>query len=154
MEWKRDLGKARVTLIFMNIEKNDLGIPLPKGKIRVYKEGPDGGLEFIGEDRIDHTPRHEKVKISTGKAFDIVGERSMKEKRKLGNDWEYEYEINLRNRKDEKIEVIVPETVRGDWTMLEATDGWEKISANLIEWRIKLKPDEERIVKYRVLIKH
>ncbi|NQT33809.1 DUF4139 domain-containing protein [bacterium] len=154
MEWSGEKGKARVTLIFINTEKNDLGIPLPKGKIRVYKEGPDGGLEFIGEDKIDHTPRHEKVKISTGKAFDIVGERLMKEKIKRGNDWEYEYEIKLRNRKEEKIEVIVPETVRGDWTILEATDGWEKISANLIEWRIELKPDEERIVTYRVLIKY
>ena len=154
MEWSGEKGKARVTLIFMNIEKNDLGIPLPKGKIRVYKEGPDGGLEFVGEDKIDHTPRHEKVKISTGKSFDIVGERSLKEKKKRGNDWEYEYEIKLRNRKEEKIEVIVPETVRGDWTMLEATEGWEKISANLIEWRIELKPDSERIVTYSVLIKY
>jgi len=149
INWRRNKGKAKVTLIFKNEKKNGLGIPLPKGKIRVYKEGPDGGLEFVGEDRIDHTPSNEKVKVSTGNAFDIVSERKQTDRSKHEN----EYEIKVRNRKDETIEVVVVEHLRGVWEILKATEGWKKVDANTIEWKIKLKPDEEKIITYRVLHK-
>lgn len=147
IDWRYNQGKARVTLIFMNEKQNGLGIPLPKGKVRVYKEGPDGGLEFVGEDLIDHTPSNEKVKVSTGNAFDIVSERKKTDHTRR----EDEFEIKVRNRKDETVEVVVAEYLHGVWEILKATEGWEKTSANYIEWRIILKPDEEKMINYRVL---
>ena len=147
MEWTGEKGKAKVTLVFKNEKQNGLGIPLPKGKIRVYKEGPDGGQEFVGEDRIDHTPSNEEVRVSTGKAFDIVGERRETDRKRN----ERAVEIKIRNRKDETVEIIVPEYLHGDWTILEATEGWEKKSATVIEWKVKVKSDEEKVITYRVL---
>ena len=144
-------SKVKVTLIFQNNETNNLGIPLPKGKMRVYKEGPDGGLEFVGEDRIDHTAKDEKVKVSTGNAFDIVGERTRTDFKKRGDGREEAYSIKIRNHKKSAVEVVVAEHPYGDWTMLEATEGWEKKDANTIEWKINVKPDEEKEVTYRVL---
>ncbi len=148
-----DAKKVRVYLSFVNHEDNHLGIPLPAGKVRVYKEGLDGGLEFVGEDKIDHTPRQEKVKISTGYAFDVVVERKQTDYQRKGNATETEYEITLRNRKAEKITVTLSERVWGDWTMVSATEGWEKKSAQDVEWKVELKPDEEKKVTYRLLNK-
>jgi len=146
-----DATKVKVTLIFQNGESNNLGIPLPKGKVRVYKEGPDGGLEFVGEDKIDHTPKDEKVKISTGNAFDVVGELTRTDYKKRGDGNEAAYSIKIRNHKKSAVDVVVAEHLSGDWTMLEATEGWVKKDANTIEWNISVKPDEEKEVTYRVL---
>jgi hypothetical protein len=148
---KEERAKVEVTLMFQNSESNSLGIPLPKGKIRVYKEGPDGGLEFVGEDKIDHTPKDEKVKISTGNAFDIVGKRVQTDYKKRGDGSEFAFSIKIRNHKNSAVDVVVAEYRLGDWTMLEATEGWEKKDANTIEWKINVKPDEEKEVTYRVL---
>ena len=152
LDMSRNNSKVKVTLIFENLEKNGLGIPLPKGIVRVYKEGPDKGLEFIGEDRIDHTPKDEEVKIVTGNAFDIVGEKLHTDEERRGNSRENEYVIRVRNHKNEPVKVTVSESVRGgDWQMMHATEGWEKVSANQVEWKVSLKPDEEKVITYRVL---
>ena len=145
-------NKVNVTLIFKNEKVNNLGIPLPKGKVRVYKEGPDGGLEFVGEDLIDHTPKDETVCVSTGKAFDVVGERTELEQTRRGK--EREVELKVRNHKDETVVVVVAERLYGDWTILDATVGWKKVDSSLIEWRVSLKPDEEKILTYRVLFNY
>jgi len=150
--WKKWKKKVRVFLVFDNTEKNNLGIPLPKGKVRVYKESSGGGMEFIGEDRIDHIPRNEEVRISTGFAFDIVGEREELDRTRRGKATEYEIEMKVRNRKKETIEVIVQDQIWGDWSIIKATDGWEKKSASIIEWKIKIRPDEEKVLNYRVLV--
>lgn len=150
-EPKRWGDKIRVTMMFDNSEENNLGIPLPKGKIRVYKEGT-GGLEFIGEDLIDHTPRREKVAVSTGYAFDIVGERNELDRDKRGNAYEYEIEIKLRNRKKEAVEVKVIDGIWGDWEIINATPGWKKTSSTEIEWIVKIKPNEEKVITYRVFV--
>ncbi len=150
VDWQNFKNKVRVTLIFDNAKNNGLGIPLPKGKVRVYKQGSDGGQEFVGEDKIDHTPSNEKVKVSTGYAFDIVVEREMLDEERHRDSIEKEFELKIRNRKDETVEVVVWERLRHDWTMLHATEGWKKRSAGIIEWTIKLKPDEEKVINYRV----
>ncbi len=147
-----DPSKVSVTLSFKNDKDNNLAIPLPAGKIRVYKEGAGGSLEFVGEDRIDHTPKNEKVKISTGNAFDIIGERKQLDRQRKGNGRETEYEVSVRNHKDEPIEVIVTDRFWGDWSVVHATDGWKKVSAREIEWIVKLKPDEVKVINYRVLV--
>jgi len=144
--------KVKVTLSFENREKVGLGIPLPKGKVRVYKEGPDGGLEFVGEDRIDHTPKDEKVKVSTGNAFDIKAEKSMTDSKDLGRSGRIEtWEYKLRNHKKEAVEVVVEAQLSGwqNWKLLDGTtSGWVKKDADTVEWTVKLKADEEGIVTY------
>ncbi len=149
-DWDSGKDKVKVILEFDNTDANGLGMPLPKGKVRVYKASKDGGAEFIGEDRIDHTAREEKVRISTGNAFDIIGERKQTDTKRGGA--EYAMEIKIRNRKNEAVEVVVAENIWGDWTMLEATSGWVKKSANQIEWKVPVKPNEEKVLTYRVLI--
>ena len=153
VDWSSDKGKVSVSLLFENTEKNNLGIPLPKGKVRVYKESKSGDLEFVGEDQIGHSPRNEPVRIKTGSAFDFACERNRLDRKRDGNDWEEEWEIKIRNRKEEAVEVIVPARLNGDWTILEATPGWEKVSSTLVEWKVKIDPDEEVILKYRVLVR-
>ena len=75
-------------------------MPLPKGKVRVYKADASGSQQFIGEDWIDHTPKDESVKIKMGNAFDLVGERTQKDFKKLASNlYEVEWEIALRNHK-------------------------------------------------------
>src|SRR4030042_3305804 len=125
--------KVGVFLELENTKKNNLGIPLPKGTIRVYKEDKDGSLQFIGEDRIDHTPKDEKFKIKIGEAFDVVGERVQTEYKRLGrNLFEVGFEVSLRNHKSEDIKVLVEEVIPGDWEMLSQTHSYEKLQANQI----------------------
>ncbi|MBM3329139.1 MAG: hypothetical protein FJY67_06670 [Calditrichaeota bacterium] len=120
--------------------------------MRLYKDNPNGGQEFIGEDLIDHTPRNEKVRVSTGSAFDIVGERNQIDTKRGGR--EQAFEIKIRNRKKETVTVTVAESLHGDWSMLEATPGWVKKSATLVEWEVSVKPDEEQVITYRVLFNY
>src|SRR4030095_1685985 len=108
-----------VYLQVKNSKENRLGLPLPKGKIRVYKADASGSQQFIGEDWIDHTPKDESVKIKLGNAFDLVGERTQKDFKKTGwHLYEVEWEIALRNHKPEPQTVTVIEPVPGDWQVL------------------------------------
>src|SRR5205814_10542436 len=92
--------KVGVYLDIKNATEHRLGVPLPKGKVRVYKADASGSQQFVGEDWIDHTPKDERVKIKMGEAFDLVGERTQKDFRKIGvNLYEVEWEISLRNHK-------------------------------------------------------
>jgi hypothetical protein len=143
--------KVGVFLELENTKKNNLGIPLPKGTLRVYKEDKDGSLQFIGEDRIDHTPKDEKFKIKIGEAFDVVGERVQTDYKRLGpNLFEVAFEVSLRNHKKEDIKVLVEEPIPGDWEMLSNTHSFEKLSAHLIRFDVPVAKDKEVKVKYRI----
>jgi hypothetical protein len=147
--------KIGVFLELENSKKNNLGIPLPKGTIRAYKEDKDGSLQFVGEDRIDHTPKDEKFKIKIGEAFDIVGERVQTEYKRLGrNFFEVAFEVSLRNHKKEDIKVLVEEPIPGDWEMLSKTHPYEKLSAHLIRFEVPVKKDKEEKVKYRIRFRY
>jgi len=147
--------KVGVFLELENTKKNNLGIPLPKGTIRVYKEDKDGSLQFVGEDRIDHTPKDEKIKIKIGEAFDVVGERVQTEYKHLGyNLYEVAFEVSLRNHKKEDIKVLVEEPIPGDWEMLSNTHSYEKLSSNLIRFEVPVAKDKEVKVKYRIRFKY
>jgi len=147
--------KVGVFLELENREKHNLGIPLPKGIIRVYKEDSDGNLQFIGEDRIDHTPKDEKIKIKIGEAFDVVGERVQTEYKHLGwNLYEVAFEVSLRNHKNEDIKVFVEEPIPGDWEMLSNTHPYEKLQANLIRFDVPVAKDKEVKVKYRIRFRY
>lgn len=145
--------KAAVLREFKNSKENNLGIALPKGRVRFYRT--DGtNLEFIGENEIDHTPADEIIKLKTGDAFDIVGERKRTDfKVNTSNKWADEsFEIELRNRKKEAVTVRVIEHLMRwtNWKITANSDDFTKLNSDQIEFRIALKPGEERKVTYTV----
>ncbi|OQZ00617.1 MAG: hypothetical protein B6D35_06115 [Candidatus Brocadia sp. UTAMX2] len=144
--------KVNVKLEFENTEKNGLGIPVPAGKVRVYKSDEDQSQVFIGEDQIDHTPKDEKIRLYVGDAFDVVGERKQMGYKQLSDRAREEtWEIKLRNHKKEDIEVLVTEHLWGDWEIRETSHPYNKKDASTIEMVIPVKKDAEAIVKYTVL---
>ena len=148
--------KVLVQREFVNAETNQLGIALPAGKLRFYRRDADGQLQFVGENQIDHTPRNETVRVTTGNAFDLVGERKQTNFRVDTSDkWiDESFEIKLRNRKkDAPVEIRVVEHLYrwSSWKILSnVSDDFTKKDAQTIEFRIPVKPDEERTVTYTV----
>jgi len=145
--------KVAVMREFKNSEENHLGMPLPKGRVRFYKQD-DAQLEFTGENEIDHTPKDELVKIYTGNAFDLVGERTRTNfKVDNANHWAEEtFAIKLRNHKATPVEIRAVEHLYrwNNWVISENTDPFAKTNAQEIEFRVQLKPDEEKTVSYKV----
>ena len=146
--------KVGVYLDIKNAKEHRLGVPLPKGKIRVYKADASGSQQFVGEDWIDHTPKDERVKIKMGDAFDLVGERTQKDFRKLGsNIYEVEWEIALRNHKKTDQTVTVIEPVPGDWQVMASTHAWEKPQAHTLKFQIPVAKEGASRLTYRVRLK-
>jgi hypothetical protein len=140
---------------FKNAETNQLGIALPAGKLHFYRRDDDGQLQFVGENQIDHTPRNETVRVTTGNAFDLVGERKQTNFRvDTAEKWIDEtFEIKLRNRKkDAPVEIRVVEHLYrwNNWNITAKSDEFTKKDAQTIEFRVPVKPDEERTVTYTV----
>ena len=155
MKQSSNKQKIGVFLELQNARKNNLGMPLPKGTIRVYKEDKDGSLQFVGEDRIDHTPKDEKFKIKIGDAFDVVGERIQTDYKSFDRIFfEVAFEVSLRNHKKEDIKVLVEEPIPGDWEMLSNTHSYEKLSAHLIRFEVPVEKGTETKVKYRIRFKY
>jgi hypothetical protein len=146
--------KVRVMREFVNAETNHLGIALPKGKLRFYRRDADGQMEFVGENMIDHTPRNETIRVTTGNAFDLVGERKQTNFRVDTSDkWlDESFEIKLRNRKKEPVEIRVVEHLYrwNNWDITQKSDDFKKTDSQTIEFRVPVKPDEERTVTYTV----
>ncbi len=146
--------KVAVFLELRNSKDSRLGMPLPKGKVRVYKADGSGSQQFIGEDWIDHTPKDEKVKIKLGNAFDVVGERTQKDWRKIAPGlYEVEWEISLRNHKSEAQTITVMEPLPGDWQMLTSTHPWEKVEAHTLKFDISVPKESAAKLTYRVRLK-
>lgn len=148
--WKGE--KVRVVLVFENSEEKGLGMPLPGGIVRVYKSDRRERLQFIGEDRVSHTPRDEEVRLFLGDAFDIVSERKVMDRRRISDRVrEEDVEISLRNRKEsEEVEIIVEELLYGDWTILQSSLPYEQKEAQKAEFRVKVPAGEERVLTYTV----
>jgi len=147
--------KVDTYLRFKNTKENNMGIPLPSGRIRVSKQDPaDKTLEFIGEDTIDHTPKDEEVLIKMGSAFDVVGERRQVDfKVDVARSWmEETIEIKLRNHKTEAVKVLAKENLYRwvNWEMKKESHKHEKVDARTIQFVVELKPDQEQIVTYTV----
>jgi len=143
----------RVNLEFENSESRGLGMPLPKGKLRVYKADKKGELQFIGEDLIDHTPKNEKIRVFLGEAFDIKADRVKKNVVDLGNSHRREtYEIKIKNHKDEDIVVTVVESMLGwsEWHITKSNIDYRKISAYKVEFDVSVKANAENILTYTI----
>jgi hypothetical protein len=140
-----------VVMRFENSEDAGLGIPLPEGKVRVFKADTDGSLEFLGEDRIDHTPKDEEVKLYVGDAFDIVVERQRTDFTKVSDRVVIEtYEITVRNHKHEAITLVVTEHIYGDWDIRKPSHAYEKIKADAVEFSLPVEADGEVVLTYTV----
>ena len=149
----RDPRKIDVRVIFDNDEKAGLGKPLPSGVFRIYQS--DGkSLEFVGEDRIDHIPRNEKVKINVGKAFDIVGERKIVEQKKISSRSERQtIEIELRNnKKNENVSIVVEEFMHYmDWKIEESNFPYVKKDIQNLEFTVPVKANDKTVLRYTVV---
>ena len=146
--------KVGVYLDFENREANGLGMPLPAGIVRVYKRDSAGAQQFIGEDRIDHTPRDETVRIKMGEAFDVVADRRQMDYDVLGSCVsESSWEIDLRNHKDDRSVVEVMEPVGGDWEILSSSHRAEKLDAHTFKFTVDVPERGEEKVTYRVRVR-
>src|SRR5262249_59284879 len=103
------------------------------------------------EDWIDHTPTDERVRIKMGEVFDVVGEGTQRDWKKIGG-WMYEveWEISLRNHKKENVVVSVIEPIPGDWEVLHETQSHEKLEAHTLRYRIPVPAEGAAKVTYRV----
>jgi len=152
--------KVGVFVQFENREASRLGMPMPKGIVRVYKKDSAGNAQFVGEDRIDHTPKNERVRLKLGEAFDVTADKRQTDfkRRDTYSPWSYvhesAYEIVLRNAKKEAVTVVVREPVPGDWRMLEETQRHRKAAAGTAEWNIRVPAEGSTTLRYRVLVRY
>lgn len=147
-------SKVWVMREFVNSQANQLGMPLPKGRVRFYRRDTDGRLEFTGEDSIDHTPKDERIRVFTGAAFDLVGERrrtrfQVDHGRSSADE---SFEVTVRNRKTEVAEIRIVEHMYrwSTWDIPMSSTPFTKRDAQTVEFTVQLKPGESRTVTYNV----
>ena len=158
-----DLGqkmKVGVFVEFDNKESAKLGLPLPKGIIRVYKNDSQGNAQFVGEDRIEHTPKNETVRLKLGDAFDVTADKKQTDFKTLprpskGNSmFESSYEVTLKNAKKERVTVTVQEPIPGEWKILKESHPSQKATSNTALWKIEIPAEGKTTLTYRVQVKH
>ena len=157
-----DLGQKMKVGVFVefNNKGEGLGIPLPKGIIRIYKKDSQGNAQFVGEDRIDHTPKNETVRLKLGDAFDVTADRKQMDFKKLGGSsstnyvFESAYEIVLKNAKSEAVTVTVREPMPGDWSMVSESQAHTKAASGTAEWQVKVPAEGKATLTYRVRVRY
>lgn len=144
--------KVEVKLNFKNSENQGLGIPLPKGVVRVYKKDKDGQLQFIGEDQIDHTKTEDDIDLFLGNAFDVTGERAQVNSQEISKGVrQEEYKITLENQKAEAIKIKVKESLYGgSWKVTKSSQGYEKKSSTELEFMVDVPAKGKTEVTYTV----
>jgi hypothetical protein len=147
--------QVRVFYRFRNDDRSGLGAPMPAGVIRVYQADSKGGVHFVGEDRIDHTPKDETLDLQIGTAFDVVCERKQIDFEKISDRvYEVEFEVTLRNHKAGPVVVEVNEPIGGTWRMLRASHEWKKTDAWAAQFQVPAAADGMAVLKYRVRIEY
>jgi hypothetical protein len=158
-----DLGqkmKVGAFIEFDNKEAAKLGMPLPQGIMRVYKKDSQGNAQFVGEDKIDHTPKNETVRLKLGDSFDVTADKKQTDFKALprpakGNSlFESAYEIVLKNAKKERVTVTVQEPIPGDWKILNENHASQKANSNTAVWKIEIPAEGKTILNYRVQVKY
>jgi len=138
---------------FKNEERAGLGMPMPAGTVRVYQADTKGGLQFVGEDRIGHTPKDETLNLKIGNAFDVVAERNQVDFQKIAaSTYEVEFEITLRNHKPSPISVEVNEPVGGTWRMVRSSHEWTKTAAWATQFTVPVAANGTTVLRYRVRV--
>ena len=152
--------KVGVFIEFENKEASKLGLPLPKGILRVYKKDSSGNAQFVGEDNIDHTPKNETVRLKLGEAFDVTADKKQTDFKVLPNPqkghvaYESAYELTLKNAKKEKVTVTVQEPISGDWTIVNESAPHSKINSHLAVWKIDIPAEGKTTLTYRAQVKY
>lgn len=157
-----ELGQKMKVGVFVEFANKGegLGIPLPKGVIRMYKKDSQGNAQFVGEDRIDHTPKNETVRLKLGDAFDVTADKKQTAFQKLAGTSRYNYvfesayEIVLKNAKAEPVTVTVREPMPGDWTMVSESQGHIKAASGTAEWKVRVPAEGATTLTYRVRVKY
>lgn len=158
-----DLGQKIKIGVFVEVEnskENNLGLPIPKGIVRVYKKDSQESLQFIGEDRIDHTPEKETIRLKLGEAFDVTANKKQTSFNKQGGDSRYNYlhdasfQIELKNAKDEAVTVKVIEPIPGDWKILKESQQHKKPSSNAAVWHIEVPAKGKATLEYTVRVEY
>lgn len=143
-------GKINVIVEFSNKEDQNLGVPMPKGKVRVYKSDGES-IEFIGEDLIDHTPKNEIIKLKIGDAFDVLAEEKQVEHKKITNRvYEQTFEVEIKNRKKEKVTVEVERNLGLNWEILSSSINYTKKNAQTITFQVPVNKNDETVLTYKV----
>ena len=151
--------KVGVFVEFQN-KGEGLGIPLPKGVIRVYKKDEQGNAQFVGEDQIDHTPRNETIRMKLGEAFDLTADKRQTDFQKLAGTGRYNsvfetaYQIVVKNAKKDAVTVTVREPMPGDWTMVSESLPHIKAASGVAEWAVKVPAESKTTLTYRVRVKY
>lgn len=151
--------KVQVFVEFDNKESSKLGLPLPKGTMRVYQKDQDGAAQFVGEDQIDHTPKNDTVRLKLGNAFDVTADRQQTDFKNLTKAnqtpvYESAYAITLHNAKKEDVTVNVQEPLNGDWKMLSESHPHQKTAAHQASWQLRVPAEGTATLKYRVQVKY
>ena len=157
-----DIGQKLKVGVFVEFDNDGhgLGVPLPKGIVRVYKKDSAGNAQFVGEDRIDHTPKNEKVRLKLGEAFDVTADKKQTDFQKLSGTSRYNYvfeeafQVVLKNAKDEAVTVKVLEPIPGDWEMLSESQPHAKEAANAAAWKVAVPANGKATLAYRVRVKY
>jgi hypothetical protein len=149
--------KVGVFLDFAN-QGQGLGVPLPRGIVRVYKQDSEGRAQFVGEDRIDHTPKNDNLRLKLGDAFDVTATRTQTDYRQLGGGsagvhYETAWKIEIKNARKEAVTVRVVESIGGDWQILESTLTARKVSASEAEWRLTVPAEGKMILTWRARVR-
>jgi hypothetical protein len=157
-----EIGQKLKVGVFVHFQNKGegLGIPLPRGVIRVYKKDSQGNALFVGEDRIDHTPKNETVRLKLGDAFDVTADKKQTAFQKLAGAGRYNYvfesayEIVLKNAKPEAVTVTVREPMPGDWAMLGESQPHTKVASGTAEWRVSVPAEGQATLTYRVRVRY
>ena len=157
-----DIGQKMKVGIFVEFENKGagLGIPLPKGTMRVYKKDSSGNAQFVGEDNIDHTPKHEKVRLKLGEAFDVTADKKQTSFEKIGSTSRYNhisesaFEITLKNAKDVPVTVKVMEPIPGDWQVLSESQPHKKAASNTAVWLVDVPANGKSKLTYKVRVRY
>ena len=157
-----DLGekqKVGVFLEFDNKESSRLGMPLPKGILRVYKRDSEGRAQFVGEDNLDHTPKNELVRLKLGDAFDVTARRKQTDYKSLGRQGKFgsvhesAFQVELKNAKKEPVTVSLLEPLPGDWEVLQESHAHTKEAAGTAKFRVTVPAEGSATLTYRVRVK-
>ena len=152
--------KVGVFVEFENKEASKLGLPLPKGILRVYKKDSGGNAQFVGEDNIDHTPKNESVRLKLGESFDVTADKKQTEFKVLPrpskntNAYESAFELVLKNAKKQKTTVIVQEPIGGDWKIINESHPHSKANSHLAVWKIDVPAEGSTTLTYRAVVKY
>lgn len=152
--------KVGVFIEFDNKEASKLGLPLPKGILRVYKKDSQGNAQFVGEDNIDHTPKNETVRLKLGDAFDVTADKKQTDFKVLPNPqkghnaFESAYKLVLKNAKKEKVTVTMQEPISGDWKILSESHPHSKVNSHLAVWKIDVPAEGSTTLTYRAQVKY